>query len=284
MMAESSLMSIPFLPITWNNLFTLYKGIIAFSLLSLPTTALGQEPIRAPVLIKFNDYYLLYSSPVSPFISEQGRIIVPLKVISQVLGIEVIYHRASGSATIKGWGKVIDIVADSKIANLGDQAVFLDVPVQYSQPHREFLVPIRFLLNSFGFSFEWDGEHRLLTILHENLIQDPDITSTFSIRIPSFYQDTSILIPTKIKLSDDHLLSLSLENVSETSLAKDSQGLFVMAKRPAAITIAGPDTYVSADTGDRASNPCINVGRDFFCSIQLDGTPDYVVARVMLRL
>lgn len=48
-----------------------------------------------PVLLKINDYYVVYTAPKAPYVDSQGRMMIPLRSISELLGAKVSYDAKS---------------------------------------------------------------------------------------------------------------------------------------------------------------------------------------------
>lgn len=118
-------------------------------LLFLPTIARAQEGLKLWV----NGAYV--NSDVESFI-ENGRTLVPVRVISETLGFKVDWNQADQEVLIK-----TSEAEDAKmlILKINDNKVFdLDVAPKISQS-RTF-VPLRFISEAFGLKVDWDEENK----------------------------------------------------------------------------------------------------------------------------
>ena len=114
----------------------------------------------APVIsIKLNGNYV--SSDVSPYIVND-RTMVPVRVISESLGAEVIWNQAAETVTIKKDGKDIVLRINSDNADVNGESVKLDAPAVIEQS-RTF-VPIRFISENLGWNVDWEQDSYTVNI------------------------------------------------------------------------------------------------------------------------
>lgn len=97
-----------------------------------------------------------------PPITENGRILVPLRAIFEGLGATVQWDSKTQSITgIKG-NTMITLMIGSTSANVGNKRVVLDVPAQIVNGRT--LVPVRFVAESLGAVVNWDGTKKTVAI------------------------------------------------------------------------------------------------------------------------
>lgn len=93
----------------------------------------------------------------APFI-ENGRTLVPIRVISESLGYDVDWDEVTRSVSVKNDDKVVELVIDSKTVFIDNKVEEIDVaPIIQSETNRTF-VPIRFIAEAFGVDVGWDDE------------------------------------------------------------------------------------------------------------------------------
>ncbi len=112
--------------------------IIFFSILLLPGTSLGGPEIT----IKFNGHVF---SDAAPFL-EDGRVLVPLRVIGEAAGAEVKWE--GKRATLTKEQVTIEVIPDSKAIWAGGRVFCLDVPARLK--NGRLFVPLRFLSEFLG--------------------------------------------------------------------------------------------------------------------------------------
>lgn len=128
---------------------------LVLMLLLIPTITRAQEGLKLWV----NGDYV--NSDVESFI-ENGRTLVPVRVISETLGFKVEWNQADQEVLIKTSesedAKVLSLKINNTKAFFGDKQFDLDVAPKISQS-RTF-VPLRFISEAFGLKVDWDEENK----------------------------------------------------------------------------------------------------------------------------
>ncbi len=100
-------------------------------------------------------------SDVEPFI-ENGRTLVPMRAIFEALKADVLWDASTETATATKEGIEVKITKNQTVAYLNSNPITLDVPASiYSG---RFMVPVRFISESFGEEVSWDGVKRTVYI------------------------------------------------------------------------------------------------------------------------
>jgi len=116
--------------------------------------AAGQAVSQAPKL--FLDGVEL-KPLVNPKIINE-RTLVPVRVLSESLGYDISWDNPTRSVTIEGDTQLIRLVIDNNIAMVNDH--FVEMDTQAILENGTTLVPIRFIGEQFGLTFEWNQEKR----------------------------------------------------------------------------------------------------------------------------
>lgn len=128
---------------------------LVLMLLLIPTITRAQEGLKLWV----NGDYV--NSDVESFI-ENGRTLVPVRVISETLGFKVEWNEADQEVLIKTSesedAKLLSLKINNTKATLGEKVFDLDVAPKISQS-RTF-VPLRFISEAFGLKVDWDEENQ----------------------------------------------------------------------------------------------------------------------------
>ena len=92
-----------------------------------------------------------------------GRILVPMRAIFEALEVVVSYDDDTKTATAVGEdGTTVSVTNDNKTAYINGEPITLDVPATIIDGR--FLVPVRFVSESFKAQVEWNGIKQLVTV------------------------------------------------------------------------------------------------------------------------
>ena len=122
----------------------------------------GQAPAPAAEEIKvlLDGVYLSFDQP--PII-EEGRTLVPLRVIFEALGASVEWDPETQTVTAVKDDLTISLQIGSAILSKNGEAIILDVPAQIVGGRT--LVPARAVAESFGAFVDWENDTRTVIIL-----------------------------------------------------------------------------------------------------------------------
>lgn len=148
--------------------FAMYSGVNSRTVQAAPGTY--------PVLLKINDYYVLYTAPKSPYVDSQNRMMIPLRSISELIGATVGYDANSKMATIRMDDKTVFFTIGSKTVTVNGTAYQMDtIPVMNQN---SMFIPISVLTTRLGIQNSWDQTNRLFTLTGDNLMQTDIIKYT----------------------------------------------------------------------------------------------------------
>ena len=103
----------------------------------------------------------LLESDVDPFIKD-GRTLVPMRAIFEALEANVSWDDATKTATATAEDIEVKITSESTTAYINGAPYTLDVPALIE--NGRFVVPVRFISESFGATVEWNGVRKIVTI------------------------------------------------------------------------------------------------------------------------
>lgn len=99
---------------------------------------------------------------VPPYINKDGRTMVPLRFISENLGLKVSWNSKERSVTIKEKDKDVKLFIDKNIAYVNEKAVSLDTKPQLKG--QRTMVPLRFISEVIGAKVDWDKDARTIEV------------------------------------------------------------------------------------------------------------------------
>jgi len=126
---------------------------------------------QLPIFLKINDYYVLYTDPISPFIDSNNKIVMPIRIFSELIGAGIAYDKKSCSAEIGFSGHKVRYTVGSDVAFF--DGIPEKIPSITVLKKNSILVPISSVVNFFQISNTWDKENRLF------IINDPRIKNIY---------------------------------------------------------------------------------------------------------
>ena len=134
---------------------TLNDDIITFDVYQKPF-----EDIRPDnITVKVNGSML--EADVDP-VEINGRVLVPMRAIFETYGASVEWDEATATATATKEDRVIQITENSTIAKVDGKECILDVPATII--NGRFVVPVRFISESFGADVGWIDSNKTVVI------------------------------------------------------------------------------------------------------------------------
>jgi len=144
--------------------------LLVAACLGFQGTSVHAEPSTSgetPVILKMNDYYVLYTEPKAPYVDSHNRMIVPLRSVSELLGAQVDYDVTAKTATLSQDNHTVVLTANSHTAIVDGKTVIMDT--QAIEDKGYMFVPLRILIDSFhitasigmGGVVELSGSHLL---------------------------------------------------------------------------------------------------------------------------
>jgi hypothetical protein len=97
-----------------------------------------------------------------PPVLENGRVLVPLRHIIEVLGATVQWDGETQTITATRGNTVILLQVGNSMAYINGSAFSLDVPPEIIDGRT--LVPLRFISETFGCNVNWDGNTQTVSI------------------------------------------------------------------------------------------------------------------------
>lgn len=102
-------------------------------------------------------------SDVLPVI-EKGRTLIPIRVISELLGASVDWDSNNKSVAIEKNSTKIKLTIDSINAKVNNANYQLDVPAKII--NNRTMVPLRFVTDNLGLKVEWNDQNKTVDILN----------------------------------------------------------------------------------------------------------------------
>ncbi|MBU8905953.1 copper amine oxidase N-terminal domain-containing protein [Desertibacillus haloalkaliphilus] len=93
---------------------------------------------------------------------EDGRVLVPLRLVSESLGQDVKWNQQAKTVTVTDAETTVELTIGSATAVVNGEATSIDVPATLKQ--NRTLVPLRFLIEANGQAVSWDNQEKIVTV------------------------------------------------------------------------------------------------------------------------
>lgn len=113
-------------------------------------------------MVRINEKLVRFDSQ-HPIIQD-GRTLIPIRAVSEMLGAKVDWDGDAQCAIVKKNGKTIKMYIDDTTAYVNGSERELDCPAQLI--NNRTLVPLRFVAEALGVNVEWDGDARTVMITY----------------------------------------------------------------------------------------------------------------------
>lgn len=149
-----------------------YLLCLLAALLSVPALSVSASSatIHSTVLLKLNQFYVIYTSPIAPYVDKENRLMVPLRSLSNLLSADVTYNANSKTAVISrkndgetsGKPSTIKMSIGSKKVEINGISSEMDtLPVLFKG---SMFVPLSMISTSFHIDTGWDQSKRIVTL------------------------------------------------------------------------------------------------------------------------
>ena len=193
---------------------------ITILLVSMPFNASASLYKEKEVLLKLNNGYILYSVGTMPFIDKNGRTLIPLRMIGDLMGSEVSWDEKKKMATVTHDKTTIVFPIGQKYYQKNGVKIEMDTSAVISGDST--MIPVRYVAEAFELELNWDANNWIVELKHKDLLK----TNAFSHFNEMENLDKDFegkLVPVKAeyvkgKTVDDNKLLISVLNDSTTTI------------------------------------------------------------------
>jgi len=111
----------------------------------------------------------------TPPVIKSGRTLIPVKAITEGFGAELSYDEENQTVTISKGDTVIELTLGSMVAVVNGQEIQMDTKANIMNSRT--YVPLRFVLETFKLSVEWDQDTETIEII-DDTAATPEDTAT----------------------------------------------------------------------------------------------------------
>lgn len=175
-------------------------------------------------LIKINQYYILYTCPITPRLDKSGTFIVGAEAIALMLGAKFTQNPQATVVTMTKAGHSVRFTVGARTALVNGKTLALPVIAQLDPPTRQMLVPLSPLVKAFGIRSAWNQARPTLTLTGKTLMNNIDPDSLSNVYAEVIGPDTHSLVPVAVTLltpvahQDIGQLNLTVQNISRRTI------------------------------------------------------------------
>ncbi len=140
----------------------IFVAAILIQIGSTEETVANQKPVRVAI-----DGEIINPGDQPPYIYE-GRVFVPLRVISDHLGAKTSYNNKFNTVIVEMENKRIELTPNRTSLKVNNSIRNIDVAPRLTSNER-IVVPLRFMVEAFGYQIGWDQQNQVASIFTNNL-------------------------------------------------------------------------------------------------------------------
>ena len=151
----------------------LKKMVIACALISAMVLAsLVSAPLPgSDIRVFINNNPVSFNSELGYPTSQDGRTLVPVRVISENMGYDVTWNDKERKVGVSNDEKSLSLIIGSDVARANGAAIKMEVPAQIIGSRT--YVPLRFISEVMGAKVTWDGKNRIVFISMDGEVPVP---------------------------------------------------------------------------------------------------------------
>ncbi|MDO9534520.1 MAG: copper amine oxidase N-terminal domain-containing protein [Bacillota bacterium] len=205
-----------------------------------------------PVILKINQYFVLYTHPKAPYLDNQNRLMVPLGMFCRrLLGANVEYDHQTKLITVNFSEKTLELTIGSPVIKIDGQPMKLDTVPVLDNGH--VFIPLRALINAFDIKSKWNSQYAYVQLEDDRIMKTQTIlymedTTRAQISDPDAFIPVSASLDVYQQAGQNTKLELITDsrNISEHDLVEGEEDI---------------QTYLVYDTGYTYETPYSWQGR-----------------------
>ncbi|OWR30781.1 peptidylprolyl isomerase [Saccharibacillus sp. O23] len=233
--------------ISFLSIFTLCLLLSSFAAFSSSARA---ETDDRPIMLKINQYYIVYTSSGSPYLDNKGSMMLPLRAVSELTGAAVSYNKGTKQTTMKWKDRTVTFKPNSQTVLYNQNPKTLKSAAVIQNGH--LFVPARVLLD--GLKIDGSYQNALLTLKDKNFKTSSKLIAYLETSGIDFNQTPKAA---NMQTNEIRPLSVSL-NLPTVGKGKGSMTLTARNISGAAIAAGKEDLHTTIATGKPASDGIYN--------------------------
>ncbi|WP_379198409.1 copper amine oxidase N-terminal domain-containing protein [Paenibacillus sp. GCM10012306] len=144
--------------------------LIAIPTVPVSAGSVSNNTLNSNILIRLNQFYVVFTSPIAPYMDKNNRIMVPLRSLSNLLSADVTYNPESKTAVIsrknllnatEKFYTIKMAVSEKRVEINGVRSEMDTTPTLYKG---SMFVPLCIITTAFHINTEWDQINSIMKL------------------------------------------------------------------------------------------------------------------------
>jgi hypothetical protein len=149
------------------------KFFLLFCFSALITSAQAEAQDQKQLFLKLNQYYVF--TPESYYINNDNRFMVPLRVVDDLIGADVVFNKETKTAEITFSDQEVKFTSDSNKVTINNTPFSMNTKVAYNEKTETLFIPVYILINTFNLNVQWNHTWKQLDINDERIMESKGI-------------------------------------------------------------------------------------------------------------
>lgn len=221
--------------------------------LSVPmVTASAESSQNIDLKLKLNGAFLIYSKGSMPYIDNNNRTLVPLRIFSDALDGEISWNNDTKTVTLVASELTLTSSLDKKEAIINGKNMNMDTTVVINKG--TVMVPAKWVADGLGIPIIWDSKNKVVSLNHEKFFLTGPLERMTNEQHVDFDFDPQI-IPMSISYGkvdgyEDEHLKINIYNNSENTYQGQLQDHLIVLINNKTVNEAGTRGETNSDYSD----------------------------------
>lgn len=218
-----------------------------------PYSHVSALDVQSSVLLKINEYYIIYTAPKAPYMDQQNRLMIPLRSISELIGADVKYDSTKKTARIAFDESILEVTIDSSNVRINGVSTKMDTKPVLNE--NSVFVPLKFLIEVFKLDTTWDKNRNLVSVkvdrdkLNKNILHNDEVDGFAGRYVESKdLQPTNMTMTIDLKTNEPSFVSITVKNVGDEKIYDTFIHMYYLYERGIVVPDGGPDELEPNET------------------------------------
>lgn len=204
-----------------KNIFNSILFLFVFSIFPLTVNA-GFLKDNG-VVLKLNNSYILYSDQEMPYINEDGRTMIPLSIVRDLMGCKVTWDPLKKKAFINFNGIEAQVSINSEKSLVNGEPYELAAPAILR--NNSTMVPIGLIAKIIDIPIDWDAKYRVITLKSDKFLKNYSLENIDQMQNLNIYFQGKIVPQTvrfvEMKDPEQNQIQVQILNIADQTIGAE---------------------------------------------------------------